>query len=259
MRNDPPREKSPERLSFTRTVFVTVVAIIVSWTVTSICLFVLPLDPAYTEQFAGPTLTIATIVPVLVAIPVTIVLQRGRLKLERAMRELADVHAELERRSRIDPLTGILNRDAFLKQVNQLRVEGTNGAMLMIDIDHFKMINDQYGHMAGDEALRGFAGALSQAVQGRELIGRLGGEEFGAFVPCEDMETAHQAAERLRLAVNRMIFTPRPGIVRRVTASIGVAGGTPADTLSELMRRADLSLYEAKAAGRDRVIVHAAA
>ena len=259
MKTDPTRDRTPERLSFARTVFVTAIAVVVSWTVTGLCLFVLPLDPAYTEQFAGPTLTIATIVPVIVAIPVTIVLQRGRLKLERAMRELATVHAELERRSRIDPLTGLLNREAFLKQVNQLRVEGTNGAMLMIDIDHFKSINDLYGHMAGDEALRGFAGALLQAVHGRELVGRLGGEEFGAFVPCDDMETAHRAAERLRLAVNRMVFTPRPGVVRRITASIGGAGGTPAETLSELMRRADLSLYDAKAAGRDRVMVHAAA
>lgn len=259
MNAEPTHKKSPKRLSLTRTVLVTALALVVSWTVTGICLFVLPLDPAYTEQFAGPTLTIATIVPFLVAIPVTIVLQHGRFKLERAMRELAAVHAELERRSRIDSLTGILNRESLLKKVNQLHIEGVSGAMLMIDIDHFKSINDTYGHLAGDEALRGIAQALSETVREGDLVGRLGGEEFGAFIICDDRQTAEDIAERMRMAVARLVFTPKPGIVRRITASIGVATGSPADTLNEIMRRADKSLYRAKEAGRDKVMIHDAA
>ena len=250
---------SQERVSHSRTAIVTACSVLLTWAMTALAFLLTPYNPDTFNEIIGPTIIIATLVPITVSIPVTIILQRGRVKLARALRELEEVHEELERRSRIDPLTGILNREALLRQVNQLRVEGAEGAMLMIDIDHFKSINDMYGHLAGDEALRGIAATLAETVRGCDLVGRLGGEEFGAFIPCDDVEIAHDLAERLRLAVARMAFTPQPGVVRRITASIGVATGTPVDTLNDLMKRADRSLYRAKAAGRDQVIVHTAA
>lgn len=259
MKIDLSHPRSPERLSYSRAAISTAISVVVTWIVTALALVLTPYNEYVFNYVIGPTLIIATVVPITVSFPVSLILQRGRLKLARALRELEAVHGELERRARIDPLTGLLNRETLLKEIEEHRAKGVRGAILMVDIDHFKSINDQYGHQAGDEALKCIADALATSVCENDLVGRLGGEEFGVFVPCERLDRACEIAERARKAVALLHFEPIPGVHRRITTSIGIAMGERTVKLSEIMRHADESLYDAKESGRNRVVVHDAA
>jgi diguanylate cyclase (GGDEF)-like protein len=152
-----------------------------------------------------------------------------------------------------DELTGVPNRRALLTRLAPL-VEAPNDrthAMIIIDIDHFKSINDQYGHPEGDEALKLVAARLRAEVHEPAFIGRLGGEEFAVVVPDSNAEAGRQLAERFRESV-MTIDTRRWLADRRLTVSIGVTLSRPAgDTTSHMLQRADAALYEAKRAGRN--------
>lgn len=154
-----------------------------------------------------------------------------------------------------DELTGVPNRRAVLTRLAPL-VEGRQDrthAMLIIDIDHFKSINDQYGHPEGDEALKLVAARLRAEVREPTFIGRLGGEEFAVVIPESDVEAARQLAERFRESV-MTIDTRRWLADRRLTVSIGLTVSKLAgDTPSHMLQRADAALYEAKRAGRNCV------
>ncbi len=251
--------KSPERLSFSRAAAVSAASMLVTWVMTALSFLVTPYDAEVFRHVIGPTVVIATVVPVSVAFPVALILQRGRLKLERALKELEEVHAELRTRSRVDALTGLLNREAFLCAVETSRSDAPDGAMLMLDVDHFKSINDTFGHQCGDEALKLIAQAVSDSVGQRGHVGRLGGEEFGIYLTSSDEATVFRAAEDVRLAISRIRFHPREDVQRRITASIGIALDEDGRSLSDLMRGADTNLYQAKQAGRDKVILRRAA
>jgi protein-histidine pros-kinase len=152
-----------------------------------------------------------------------------------------------------DPLTGVLNRRSFEEQTRKL-IESHAGraplAMVAVDIDHFKRINDRYGHAVGDAVLKEFARRLLQASKRRDCLFRLGGEEFALLLPHTDMHAASAFAEVLRRSLDA---TPFDG-AGRLSASFGVATLMPGDTLDSLIRRADRALYEAKDAGRNRVV-----
>jgi diguanylate cyclase (GGDEF)-like protein len=154
-----------------------------------------------------------------------------------------------------DELTGVPNRRAVLARLAPL-VEIPNGrthAMLIIDIDHFKSINDQYGHPEGDEALKLVAARLRSEVREPAFIGRLGGEEFVVVVPDSSADAGRQLAERFRESVPT-IDTRRWLADRRLTVSIGMTvSKTAGDTPSHMLKRADAALYEAKRAGRNCV------
>jgi diguanylate cyclase (GGDEF)-like protein len=154
-----------------------------------------------------------------------------------------------------DELTGVPNRRALLTRLAPL-VEASDArthTMLIIDIDHFKSINDQFGHPEGDEALKLVAASLRAEVREPAFIGRLGGEEFAVVVPDSDAEAGRQLAERFREAVMR-IDTRRWLADRRLTVSIGMTVSKAAgDTASHMLQRADAALYEAKRAGRNCV------
>ena len=125
--------------------------------------------------------------------------------------------------------------------------------MLIIDIDHFKSINDQHGHAEGDEALKLVAAVLRHDVHEPAFIGRLGGEEFVVAIPGADFDRAHRMAERFREAV-MAIDTRRWLVDRRITVSIGLTlSRTSGDTPSTMLQRADAALYEAKRSGRNCV------
>lgn len=164
---------------------------------------------------------------------------------------------ELERSAAIDFLTGALNRGAIehqgLRSVALARRRGTRCAAIVIDVDHFKCINDAYGHASGDAALREIVRRLQDAVRVGDTLGRLGGEEFMVLVDDTDAERATATAERLRHAIGDapLAIEPQP---HPTTISLGVAVLGEADrSFSDLLRRADRALYAAKAAGRDRV------
>ena len=163
-----------------------------------------------------------------------------------------------------DPLTGLHNRRYMFGQLEALAQRANKGgapvAALLLDIDHFKKINDSFGHDVGDEVLREFAVRLASNVRAIDLPCRYGGEEFVAIMPDTTVEAAHMIAERIRRYISGSPFRVAGGSeLLTVTISIGVAGmHDENDTPEALLKRADAALYEAKAAGRNRVIASAA-
>jgi diguanylate cyclase (GGDEF)-like protein len=166
--------------------------------------------------------------------------------------------------TRLDPLTGLFNRRFLVEQAprmwRQARRDGTRVAAMVLDLDHFKRLNDAYGHATGDAVLRDVSGALSAAVRPSDILARTGGEELVVLGLVGDPDEAAHLAERLRAAV----AGSRTGDGHAVTASIGVAlsrpadGEDPTDALWRLIDRADAAMYEAKQQGRDRVVTLAA-
>jgi len=166
--------------------------------------------------------------------------------------------AEMARMASTDCLTGLANRHAFLERAGQLRQAALRQcqplALAMMDIDHFKQINDRFGHASGDEALVVFASTARAVLRGHEAVGRLGGEEFALVLPNTDLQGAVQAAERLRVAVRAAtVITSGPPYT--MTVSIGVVVLDPNEELGAALARADRALYAAKRGGRDRVEV----
>jgi diguanylate cyclase (GGDEF)-like protein/PAS domain S-box-containing protein len=167
------------------------------------------------------------------------------------------IEAELVRLATTDALTDIANRRHFLelaeREMQRARRHGRPLSLLMADIDHFKSINDRHGHAAGDAVLKAYVAALRRALRQEDVLGRLGGEEFGILLPETDMDSALEVAERLRRLIGEMEVDVG-GAVLRPTHSIGVAVLRPTGgSFAELMSRADAALYEAKQRGRNCV------
>lgn len=165
---------------------------------------------------------------------------------------------ELLRLAASDPLTGLANRRGFFegaaRMLGMSRRCGTPLSMIMLDIDHFKAVNDAYGHDAGDAVLRAVAGRLRESLRVSDLAGRVGGEEFAVLCPGTDLAGGVELAERLRLALEDMVVTADCRVVK-VTASFGVAQcrGEQDVAPSTCLTRADRALYAAKRGGRNRV------
>lgn len=156
-----------------------------------------------------------------------------------------------------DSLTGINNRHAFMQLADDLlRLNHRydhHCAALMIDIDHFKQINDVHGHQVGDMALRAIAETLSTGLREVDALGRLGGEEFAILLPETEIEQAQYVAERLRMSVEAMRVALPNQASLNITVSIGLAFNTSQETLDHLLARADAALYGAKANGRNQI------
>jgi diguanylate cyclase (GGDEF)-like protein len=170
--------------------------------------------------------------------------------------QLAEANRKLEALAATDWLTDCLNRRAFTSRVDAaLGGADTDGnALLVIDADHFKTINDRFGHHRGDEVLQLIAAAIRTNVRDGDLVGRLGGEEFGVFLRGANDLVALHVGERIRTAINAL-FVRSEGIAQRLSVSIG--GATFAGTIgfAELFRVADKRLYEAKRQGRNRILM----
>ncbi len=179
------------------------------------------------------------------------------------LRELSLAHRELLTLSTTDSLTNCLNRRAFSSLIDAYlkRIEGTadkgKGALLILDVDHFKSVNDRYGHARGDDALKLIADAIKTNVREVDLVSRLGGEEFGVFLPGLDSSRATGIAERIREAVSTVEFS-QDGERHALSLSIGGVTFTSPANFSQLYRDADQRLYAAKRAGRNRVVLDAA-
>ena len=163
-----------------------------------------------------------------------------------------------------DQLTGLHNRRYMSRHLDTLITNARNSgkpiAFLILDIDHFKIVNDSHGHDIGDEVLREFANRISANVRGIDLACRYGGEEFVVVMPDTDMEFAFSVAERLRTSVEKSPFViSRPPGRLNITISIGIARSVgPNDSAEALLHRADQALYRAKREGRNRVVAAAA-
>lgn len=213
-------------------------------------------------------MTIAFLVPLLVSWPVALVLMR-------LLRDLEAAHQAASRQASTDMLTGLLNRPRWLelaeRECKRARTDGAPIAVLLLDVDHFKHINDTQGHQHGDRVLVALANAIGQSLRPADVLARWGGQEFVALLPRATLAAALQAAERLRLAAQAC--SQRIGEhALQVTVSIGVsvhqgnaagalyppleaAAGAPdgaASPLQRLLQRAETALHRAKAGGRNR-------
>ena len=197
---------------------------------------------------AGVLVTIACTfswVMLVVALPPVILLQRSLL------------HQQLRAAAQSDPKTGLLNAVAWQRDaerwIRRARRLSVPAAILLVDIDHFKRVNDTYGHLAGDELLAATASTLGQHVRACDVLGRFGGEEFVAVLPGAGQQEACHIAERLRGRVRDIALQAR-GATVNITVSIGVAAlGVDGGDLFELLAAADAALDRAKKSGRDRV------
>jgi len=183
----------------------------------------------------------------------------GRLQEKRDMLQLvmSERTAELTRQATTDSLTGIANRRYFMERGNE-EIERARRyhlplTLLLLDIDHFKQINDRFGHPAGDKLLQVIAQACQSNARNVDLPGRIGGEEFALLMPETSAIAARLAAERLRRAI-ATIPPAQSGVLHQATASFGIAALNPQDTsMDSLVARADAALYRAKNGGRNRV------
>jgi diguanylate cyclase (GGDEF)-like protein len=158
-------------------------------------------------------------------------------------------------RSRFDSLTGALNRDGLANEREVLALrhpEGVRLCVLAIDIDHFKRINDAYGHAAGDAYLAAFSATLRERLRGADLLARWGGEEFTVVLVGAPIDAAQRVAEAMRAAVEALVVA-FDGRMIRTTTSIGIAEGRSEEPFEPLVARADVALYAAKREGRNRV------
>ncbi len=176
--------------------------------------------------------------------------ERYQRQLEAYQKTLEDQLEVIAERSVTDPLTGVRNRRAFLEKLNEeverSRRHGMPVALALLDVDHFKSFNDEFGHQAGDDALVQVAKLIEGQSRSLDTVARFGGEEFVVVLPNTDIDGAFVLAERFRKAVQGAVWEHRS-----ITVSIGVASSTGADT-DELIRAADEALYRSKDSGRNR-------
>ena len=177
---------------------------------------------------------------------------RAEIRARRALEE------ELKALAITDPGTEVMNRRGLFRAIEEALALGTSPlSLLIIDLDHFKAVNDTHGHACGDHVLREFARICHDIVREGDAVGRLGGEEFAIVLPGTGVDEARRMAERIRGTVERRaIPLPKGGSIE-VTVSVGLAVHRQDEKLEALMSRADGAMYEAKCLGRNRVVVAA--
>jgi diguanylate cyclase len=204
-----------------------------------------PFEPAVSQR------TLLACVPFLFVYAVTLSVLTHRLG-----RRIAKQNRELEHLSRTDPIMQLPNRPYFeiraFNELSRFKRSGHPATLLLIDIDHFKPINDRYGHGMGDVVLKRVADVLRASVRDIDLPARYGGDEFAMLLVDTNTNQALQAADRLRIQISELVFEAEPGL--RCSSSIGLAElSKDHDKLDQWIQAADAALYRAKAAGRNRV------
>lgn len=223
----------------------------------AICFSVVPLLGG---QIDGAGLAMAILCPLAIAIPASAVHFRHSEKLRRAesiassaVMELARAYEVLRLQSRLDGLTNVLNRQTFQRELAGASKMGMSGGLLFLDLDHFKSINDRYGHATGDEVLRKAGQVLNAHCGCGDIAGRLGGEEFVLFFGDMAAENMFKRCEEIRLAIARLDVRAPSGAIVRVSASIGAVYCEAGFEAESCLGAADRNLYAAKASGRNTV------
>ena len=193
----------------------------------------------------GITIAVRLVLPFLIAIPISLVWFSRLEKLDRSYTKLLTETRQLAAKAAADPLTGLLNRRSFIEQFEVARSHDVSGTFLLADVDYLKTINDSHGHLAGDDAIIATGEALVEVLGNGTLIGRIGGDEFCAFIPgllVNAASTSHAINETAT-----RLFRERSGIDDiDLSLSIGVQALKPGFTFRELFARSDASLYRKK-------------
>lgn len=185
--------------------------------------------------------------------------------LDETKNEVELLREELEKTKReatTDPLTGLKNRRAFensiQEKIQHVKEKDNNLCLVMVDIDHFKQVNDKYGHVFGDKVLKSVASVLMENLKGKDMIARIGGEEFAIMLPETKLKFAEIVAENLRYAVqvSRIKKSDTGEILDKVTVSMGIAVYHMGESIEQFIDRADKALYESKNTGRNKITAY---
>ncbi len=215
---------------------ITALAVAVPLTIVSISLGALPMI------FKFPILVISGLIPLFITFPISVFALHMFKKVNATVTTLDSL-------VKFDTLTGLLSRVHFMHMFGERRKNG--GYLAIVDADHFKRVNDTFGHEAGDDALKYLATTMTQTVGNAGIVGRLGGEEFAIYLPCAQREQALLVAAALGSTLRNQNFQYRGHIIP-ITVSIGVVSDEPHHDVAATLRRGDLLLYQAKRNGRDR-------
>ena len=206
---------------------------------------------------------IAIIVPWGISIPLGVHFEKQRTtlanitdNLKKAQDELHEVNKGLQHKANFDSLTGLFNRGHFIKQFESRRMASDDNVLLIVDADHFKDINDFYGHPVGDEALILLSSVFKKMLRKDDLVGRIGGEEFGILLPDTTEAEGEIISEMIRHEIEATNFKPLKDTTHRMTVSIGLTGVPRHQERALPMRNADTALFEAKENGRNQCILY---
>jgi diguanylate cyclase (GGDEF)-like protein len=206
------------------------------------------------DMNSNSRLTISFFVPIILAPPLSWFIIGLLLKIDQ-------LEAEMRHAATFDLLTGLLNRRAFMEQASETfdlaAKEGFEVSVLLVDLDHFKSINDHFGHVCGDNVLTTLGGVITQIARQGDVVGRLGGEEFAFLLPKTSEDEAWAFSERLHKTINHTVFD-HDGCAVRITISVGIVT-LPIGTVSSLeksLSMADKAMYYAKNSGRNRSAIY---
>ncbi len=214
----------------------TALAVAVPLTIVSIALGAVPMFIKF------PVLLISGLIPLFITLPISVF----ALNMLKTMNETVTT---LDSLIKFDTLTGLLSRVHFMHLLNERRKAG--GYLAIVDADHFKRVNDTFGHEAGDDALKHLATIMTQTVGGAGIVGRMGGEEFVIYLPAVQHQQAQLIAASLGTALRNHRLNYR-GHQIQITVSIGIVKDRAEADIASTLRRADMCLYKAKRNGRDR-------
>ncbi len=232
------------------------------WLILTVCPLLL-IGQGIAEIRSPDALTTHTVVHALFSLLIAAVMTLAVIFLRSLLRDLSSKSEALEQRSRVDDLTGLLQREAWIsaveREIETAARDGSTISIIEIDVDHFKRVNDTYGHEAGDDTLTRLAKLCQSAVRETDLWGRLGGEEFICALPHADPALAFEIAERLRTSVEQHTFLAGAKPIT-ITISLGLTSVQPTrdmvldkrGLLKSLIREADDAMYAAKREGRNR-------
>lgn len=224
--------------------------------------------PVFGGSYDGIGMWLSFVCPIVIAFPASTwqfhqsdMLRRARdelaalhLELDRTHSALVAAHSALEQKARHDAMTGALTREAFLNALHAASTAGREGTLLLADADHFKRINDSFGHQTGDEALVAIAAAIRETAGAEDFWGRIGGEEFAIFLDGAGLEEGRAVAESLRRRTEATDIRREKGRVP-VTVSIGGVVVEGYFNIRQAIADADRRLYRAKRIGRNRVVL----
>jgi len=211
------------------------------------------IEYALNAPISAAGLLSSALVPIFIGMPVIFFIEGQSIKLKNAIMTLDLMREEAEERAKRDSMTGLYNHQHFMEKIKR-NERRDDGSLIILDIDHFKKINDSFGHQQGDEALIRVVEAVRKSVRSHDVVGRIGGEEFAVFLLDASRKEAKRVAARIRKSVENIDFTPEKGVKAPLTVSVGVAMKNEVENVTSAMKLADMRMYRAKENGRNRVV-----